>query len=451
MDLEIDSPEIKAAGGNGSRGGIDDLDLRLSSSSDEDEKALRLRRPSSQLFELDLEANSESDDEEEDGPIMRYIKCGDDLPDVITGWTPREIWLSIWRVLISSPLNILLFLIPFSFMSWLFSWGQTSNFIFALLSMVPLAWLLGNATEELAARTNDAIGGFLNATFGNAVELIVAILALRRGLLRVVQASLLGSILSNMLLVLGTAFLLGGIKYKEQSYNNKGASTISSMLMLAMLALAMPAAFLGTMEATDATNEDILNISRVTSLILFIMYLMFLVFQLKTHSYMFLPEEGEEEEEPEMTVYGALILLFITTVIVSVEAELVVDAIEPVAKSWGLTDTFISIILLPVAGNAAEHVTAIKVAVNNKMDLTLGVVVGSSTQIAVFAVPLLVLVGWVVGQPLTLDFSIFQTTVVTLSTIIVSIVISNGRSNWLEGALLLAAYAVVGVAMYWHP
>lgn len=382
---------------------------------------------------------------------LKILMCdhGEEDRKPITGWGPLDIWRSVWRILSSSWLSLLLLCFPFSLLSKYLHWNDGFTFTFSMLTMIPLAWLLGDATEELALKTNVTIGGFLNATFGNAVELIVAILALKEGLLRVVQASLLGSILSNSLLVLGSAFFLGGLKYKEQQFNSAGAKTVSSMLMLAVLTLSIPATYMGiTSWDADKEEKEILHVSHISAIVLFVMYLCFLLFQLKTHQHLFLSDDDDEEDEPTMTLFGALFLLALTTAIVSLEAEFVVDSIERVAESWGLSDTFIGIILLPIAGNAAEHVTAIKVAMNNKMDLTLGVVVGSSTQIAVLVVPVLVLLGWIIGQKLTLYFELLQTVIMALSVLIVNIVVGNGRSNWLEGALLLAAYFVIAVAFF---
>jgi len=320
-----------------------------------------------------------------------------------------------------------------------------------MLSIIPLAFLLGTATEELALRTNQTLGGLLNATFGNATELIISIFALKNNLLRVVQASLLGSILSNILLVLGCAFFFGGIKFSTQEFNKTAANTSSSLLTLAMLSILAPAAFvIGRSDTVDGSNDhQLLLLSRITAIFMFVIYVSYLLFQLKTHRHIFEEGADDDEEEPQLSWWGALALLAVTTALVAVFSEYIVDSITEVSTKWGLSQTFIGIVLLPIVGNAAEHVTAVTVAMKNKMELSIGVAIGSSIQISLLVIPFLVLLGWMIGRELTLYFQPFESVVGFVSVIIVHIMLSDGSSNWLEGAMLLAAYCIVCVGFFY--
>ena len=303
-------------------------------------------------------------------------------------------------------IHYILLVIPFAILSGILEWGSVPTFWLNFFAIIPLASLLGFATEELAKSVGTTIGGLLNATFGNTVELLVSIFALRNGMIDVVQNSLLGSILSNLLLVLGFAFLLGGLKYRDQTFNQQAAQTSASLLGLTTLALIIPAA-LNTSIATDPLN--ILHLSRGVAIILFIIYALYLIFQLKTHRYMY---EGDEmEDSPLVTKKFSLFLLVATTLTVAVCSDFLVDSIEGISEQWHLPKSFVALILLPIVGNAAEHYSAVTFAINNHMDLTLGIAIGSSMQIALFAMPLLTIVGWIIGQPMTLLFSTFETVI----------------------------------------
>jgi len=339
--------------------------------------------------------------------------------------------------------------------------------------------MLGDATEEIAIRTGQTIGGLLNATFGNAVELILGIIALTKGLIRVVQASLLGSILSNLLLVLGMCFVAGGSQYTTQNFNDVAANSAGSLLLVACFGIIIPAAlkaqvtevnyalpnitenetftqFLNeTVKAeTNAhflstrTEDRLLILSRGTSIILLIVYGLYLYFQLVSHKEMFEEGEDEEEEDPKIQIVIAVIGLIIITALVGICSEFLVGGIEDVVKTLHLSETFVGLILLPIVGNAAEHLTAVTVAYKNKMDLALGVALGSSIQIALMVTPLLVIIGWIIGQPMTLHFEVFETAVMFICVIVVNSLISDGSSNWLEGALLLGIYIIIGIAFF---
>ncbi|KAI9288668.1 Sodium/calcium exchanger protein-domain-containing protein [Umbelopsis sp. AD052] len=389
----------------------------------------------------------------------------------------------------SSWLNVLVVFIPVGiashFMAAKGSWPATIPFIFNFIAIVPLAKLLGFATEDLSLRVGEVLGGLLNATFGNAVELIVSIIALIQGLITVVQASMLGSILSNLLLVLGMCFFFGGIKYKEQSFNVTAAQTSASLLFIATSSLLLPAAFYGSAyglsnESKANVTNEILSISRATSIIMLIIYAAFLFFQLKTHKSFFLEapkeagkfersnsrivrtdteagadnlNEGDEEEEeaPLMPLWMSIVLLAVITVLVAVCAEFLVDAITDVCEAWGVSQTFVGLVLLPIVGNAAEHVTAVTVAIKNKMDLALGVAVGSSMQIALLVTPLMVIIGWIIGQPMSLYFNLFETAVMVIAVLMVNYLIMDGKSNWLEGLMLFCVYIIIAIAIFYYP
>jgi len=283
--------------------------------------------------------------------------------------------------------------------------------------------------------------------FGNAVEMLVTVQAIKAGLIGVVQGSLLGSILSNLLLVLGMSFFAAGMNEKESHFNATGASASTSCLVLGSIALAMPTIFDGV---PGTTAQDALDISRFSSMVIAGIYLCFLIFQLGTHAYLY-AGSGEEEEEPELSPIVALLLLFLSTVVVAISSEYLVDSIEGVSEDYGMPKAFIGVILLPIVGNAAEHATSVTVAAKGKMDLALGVAVGSSTQIILLVVPFAVIVGWIVDQPMSLDFRKFDATVLILSVFLASSMLQNGKSNWLEGVMLVATYVLIAIMCWYLP
>jgi len=377
----------------------------------------------------------------------------------------------------STWINLLLVFVPIAIVIGAMKLNGTAVFIINFIAIIPLAKLLGEATEQIALHTSQTIGGLLNATFGNAVEIIIAVIALNKGLIRVVQSSLIGSILSNLLLVLGMCFVAGGIYFPILKFNSTAAQTSSGVLFLAVLAVVIPAALkvqvqddidaanllnLTTNTTTDFINgtsvvedtalpieERLLILSRGTAIIMLIVYGLFLFFQLKTHAEFYADADGEgEEEHSEMTIVMAILALVVVTGFVAVCSEYLVDSIDSITKAWGISETFAGMVLLPIVGNAAEHLTAVSVAMKNKMDLSIGVAVGSSQQIAMMVVPLLVLLGWIVNQPMTLYFEAFETAVLFLTVIVVHTLIMDGESNWLEGAMLLAVYAILAIAFY---
>eukprot|EP00968_Pinguiococcus_pyrenoidosus_P025780 scaffold7024_cov229-Pinguiococcus_pyrenoidosus.AAC.1 len=320
--------------------------------------------------------------------------------------------------------------------------------------MVPLASLLGDFTEELAMHTGDTIGGLINATFGNAVEVVVAIQALSANQIRVVQASMLGSVLSNLLLVLGTCFFLGGLvpsdngrglKYPALRFNSTSAVANMSLLLLSSMAMVIP-----TLGSFNGEAEHVpLLISRVAAIGLILMYVLLLVFQLYTHRSLF-QSQSDEEEVPFLSATAAAFGLGVTTFLVSIFSEFLVSAIDGVTESCGLTKTFVGIILLPVVGNAVEHVTAVTVAMKGKMELSMGIALGSATQVAIFVVPVVVMSGWLMSRNMSLKFPLFEIALYGLALLIVSQVVSKGHSNWLEGCMLIMTYILIGVALFYE-
>mmetsp|Transcript_45670 Transcript_45670/g.97547 ORF Transcript_45670/g.97547 Transcript_45670/m.97547 type:complete len:409 (+) Transcript_45670:54-1280(+) len=344
------------------------------------------------------------------------------------------------------PLNLMMLFLPLGIASGKLGWGDGPTFWLNFLAIVPLAAILGASTENLAMHTGELIGGLLNATFGNAVEMIVTVQALRAGLVEVVQGSLLGSVLSNLLLVLGTAFLLGGTKFSEQEFNLKGATMSVSCMLLSSISMALPTLYSYN---EYVTPEDVLKVSRVSAIVIASCYLLFLLFQLKTHVHLFTGEG--DDEQASMSFVASSLLLAATTMVVAYVSEFLVDAIEGFSVEYNIPHAFIGVILLPIVGNAAEHTTAITAAMKNKMDLSIGIAVGSATQIALFVVPFSVLAGWVLGVEMSLDFKMFECGVMMLSVLIVSAVVADGYSNWLEGAMLVATYLLMAVMFFMTP
>ncbi|EXJ89076.1 Ca2+:H+ antiporter [Capronia epimyces CBS 606.96] len=359
-----------------------------------------------------------------------------------------------WEILKTNYVNVLLVFVPVGILAGLLNWSPTLQFILNFIAIIPLASLLAFATEELAVPLGQTIGGLLNATFGNAVELIVSIIALRNNQIRIVQASMLGSILSNILLVLGCCFFVGGIRYKEQSFNSTVASTMSSLMTVATSSLIIPATLYAVMSEGKAQQDNIMFLSRGTSIILLLIYVAYLYFQLKSHAHLFDDPEAHENDNPEDQLLGpwsAGVVLVVITLLVAICAEYLVDSIDAIVEEAHISKTFIGLILIPIVGNAAEHVTAVIVAWKNKMDLAIGVAIGSSLQIAIFVTPFLVILGWIMDRPMTLHFETFETVSFFLASLVVVLLIQDGKSNYLEGLLCLGMYIIIALAFYVLP
>lgn len=326
-------------------------------------------------------------------------------------------------------------------------------FLSAAVSIIPLAGWLGRATEQLAERSGEGVGGLLNATFGNATELIIAIAALRAGLHDVVKASLAGSIIGNILLVLGAAMLCGGLKFKEQHFNSEGARSEATLLTLAAIAMVLPAIYMIRAVDAPALLGQVQNLSNSISVVLLLAYGLFLYYSLVTHKALFAGSREEESQSADLWPLGKAIgVLAIATGLIAWVSEILVGAIEPSAKAFGLSNMFIGVFVVAILGNAAEHATAITAAIKNRMDLALSIAIGSSVQVALFVAPVLVLSSLFIGpQPMNLAFPAGLTLTVLLSVIITGQVAGDGRSDWLKGMQLLAVYLVFGMAFFFIP
>ncbi len=337
--------------------------------------------------------------------------------------------------------------------------GASAGLVFATsaLGIVPTAALMGRATEELAARSGPGIGGLLNVTFGNAPELIIALFALGQGLQEVVKASIVGSIVGNILLVLGAAMLAGGLGRERQTFSRTGASVQTSMLLLAAAALLMPAIF-ELVEGKGLPNPgaEIVNygstvehLSLAVAVVLIATYVLGLVFSLKTHRALFNPEYGDEDSWGWSTRTSVLALA-IAGVLVGVMSEVLVGSIGEASRSVGLSEFFIGVIVVAIVGNAAEHWVAVLVAMKNKMDLAVNVAIGSSAQVALFVAPVLVIASFFLGpHPLALVFNGFELGALLIAVLIANYVTQDGESTWFEGVQLLAVYLVFGIAFYY--
>ena len=350
-------------------------------------------------------------------------------------------------------LNWLLIAVPITVYFSMIAHDTGMSFIFSMIAIMPLALLMGHATEEIALRTSESLGGLLNATFGNAVEIIIASLAIYTAatnadqaetMIIVVQASLVGSILGNLLLVMGLALLWGGINHQRQTFNQSAQSMSGSLLLIAVLAMMIPAA----VGIGGGGFDSIVTLSRYAAIVLLVMYGLALLFQLKTHAHMFTAEESVHHEEPKMTNKDAWTLLILATVLVGWMAEILVHSIDSAANELKMPTLFIGVILLPFFGNAAEHFTAVIVAGKDKMDLSLAIAIGSSVQIAVFVAPLMVVFAWVMGVDLSLEFGPLETAATFLSVLVANSILRDGTTNWLEGAMLLACYTILGLSFW---
>jgi Ca2+:H+ antiporter len=327
-------------------------------------------------------------------------------------------------------------------------------FFSAALSIVPIARLIGNSTEQLASYTGDAVGGLLNATFGNLPELIIAVIALNAGLHEMVLASLAGAILANLLLAMGLSFLVGGIKYHNQDYNPVGVRVYSSMMMIAVISLTIPSGFhIFMADKAPTGKENLLNIN--LAVVLLIGYILYLFFMIKTHPDFFKSQAGEEhtdEHEGRWSLTRALVTLVIASVLAAFMSEVLVGAAEETGKVLGMSDVFVGVIFLAIVGGAAESISAVSMAAKNKMDLSLGILLGSSIQIALFIAPVLVLLSAFIGPgQLNLTFPRSLIVVLFLTVILGAMIAGDGRSNWYKGVQLIIVYLIMGMMLYLIP
>lgn len=317
-------------------------------------------------------------------------------------------------------------------------------FLVSAVGILPLAALMGRSTEELAVRVGATLGGLMNATLGNAAEVIIAIFALRAGLVDLVKASLTGSIIGNLLLILGLSLLVGGLRYPRQRFNRRTAGMNAALLALAVVGLGAPAIFAFT--HPDAEPATVHHLSEIVAIALLITYLASLLFSLKTHSELF--RGRGKHGEPEWSSGRAGAVLVGATTLVAWLSEILVGVTEATIADLGVSELFLGVIVIPIIGNAAEHGTAVLMAAKDKMDLAFSIAVGSSTQIALFVAPALVYLSLLLGHPLDLAFTAFEVTAVAMGTAVVTVISLDGESNWLEGVQLIAVYGILATAFY---
>jgi len=346
---------------------------------------------------------------------------------------------------------VMLAFVPVSILLNVFHAPPVWVFLTACLAIVPLAGAMGAATEELAKYRGQAIGGLMNATFGNATELIIAIVAVINGEVDVVRASLIGSIVGNLLLVLGLSALLGGLKFKEQKFSKDAAGTHSSMMTIAVISLLVPAIFVRSVPHLHEADIRVQNLSLCVAGVLIALYIGGLVFALWTHQSAFMPQEEEEHEPPTLKQSTAIWILLASTVAIAFESEMLVHSITPVVHALHMSKFFLGIIVIPIIGNAAEHSTAIVTAMKNKMDISLNIAVSSATQIAMFVAPVIIFVSAATAFHVSILFSNVELITVVVAVVIAGQVTRDGKTNWLEGAQLLAVYIIIALAFFFIP
>lgn len=361
-------------------------------------------------------------------------------------------------------LYLLLILVPIAIAGRFLHWNETVQFVLAAAAIIPLADLTGEGTENLAARAGQKIGGLLNATLGNAAELIITIFAIRAGLLELVKASITGSILGNLLLVLGASIFLGGLKNGHQRFHRTQASTNATMLILAVIALVIPSIFSSTIAAETADeahlhlqlagglNPDVEALSLGVASVMMLMYGLGIFYSFRTVGDSPLTRPAVHIETVEAwSLRKSILVLVVATVAIAWVSEILVGVVEPVLEHLGWTEFFLGVILIPIVGNVAEHLTGVQVAIKNQMDLSMEISIGSSLQIALFVAPALVFVSLLMGNPLTLVFNRFELIALISASLIAALVALDGESNWLEGAQLLVVYIIVALAFFFLP
>jgi Ca2+:H+ antiporter len=342
-------------------------------------------------------------------------------------------------------LYILILAVPIALVAHYTGGGSSLVFVTSALGIVPLAGLLGEATEELSSRTGPRVGGLLNATLGNVAEVIIVVFAIRAGLLELVKASIIGSILGNALLVLGFSVFLGGLKHGLQRFNRPQAGANGTMLVLAIIGLGVPSLFGHAIEVSDPAAVE--KITLGVAIVLMVLYFLWLTFSLTS-----IPENREPHyPKPRWSTTVTVAVLVLSTLFIAWLAELLVGEVEQVVAGWGLSEFFLGIVLIPLIGNAAEHLVGVQAALKNNMDLSLSISIGSGLQIALVAAPLLVFLSLALGHPLTLVFNPFELIALAAAVLSVTLISLDGESNWLEGAELLAVYLILAVAFFYLP
>ncbi|PIA17419.1 calcium/proton exchanger [Coemansia reversa NRRL 1564] len=421
----------------------------------------------------DLPTEIQSVDRETPGSNGENLNSNDTNKDS-TEESPTVL-VSLQNAICASWFNLLLVFVPMGYLAYYLEWPVVAVFVLNYLAIIPLSALMGFATEEVSLRLGTTWGGVVNAVFGNIVELLVAVIALIEKEYRIVQAGLIGSVLSNTLLVLGLVFTAGGLYHRVQLFHAEAAQCAGSLLALSVLSMIIPAAYHGVHAEGGEITNGILVMSRGTALILLLVYILFLVFQLKTHSEIFdgthagdiLAKEEMQSRELDRhnlelsrtltsnhsqdALWVAVALLLAVSAMVALSSDVLVDSVEELTTSYAISHTFVGMILLPIAANAAEHAMSMTVAVRDKMDLCITIAVGSSMQIALFVLPVLIIIAWIMNRPLTLFFDDFETTTMLISVLVINYLIMNGRSNWLKGTMLLSSYLIVALAFFLYP
>lgn len=341
-------------------------------------------------------------------------------------------------------LRYMLVFIPISIVAKFLNASGTVMFILACLSIIPLAGLIGEGTEEISFYSGPKIGGFLNGTFGNATELIISFFALKQGLFEVVKSSIAGAVIGNILLVIGASMLAGGLKYKTQKFNQKVSEVSSTMLLFAVIGLCIPAIFTHTVPSR-LLNTRYEGLSLFVAVVMIIIYALSLFFSFNTHKDIY--NEEESEGTAKWSLKKAIAILVVSTVLIAIESEFLVNGIEPITESLGWSQFFVGIILIPVIGNAAEHTTAIVMARKDKMDVALEIAVGSSLQIILFVAPVLIFLS-LLFKPMSIVFNPFELIALIASVLIANRVSHDGESNWLEGVQLLAVYLIIAASFF---
>ena len=362
-------------------------------------------------------------------------------------YSPPILQMFATKLRIGKTFYFLLLFIPISYYFALFTTDKTLTFITSILAIIPLARIMGYSTTQISLQANPTISGLISATFGNSIELIIAIIALQNGLVRVVQASMIGSILGNILLLVGLSVFFGGLRYKYETFNNETVAVSSTMLIIVVAGLAIPSVY---SIANPGVDYDVSTISTAVAIVMAMIYIAGLFFSLKTHRDLFdaSDEIRDTMERPTMNKKLAALILLITIMVVAIQSEFLVQSINVAAGSLGITTTFVGIIIIAIITNIAENVTAVNFALKNKLDVSIEIGLSSAIQIALFVVPILMLVSQLFGFGFTLQFTLFELVALVLGVLIINYLSADGRCNWLEGAQLISVYAIIAIAFF---
>ena len=342
-------------------------------------------------------------------------------------------------------LKYMLIFIPISFIAKFMNASGSVMFILSCLSIIPLAGLMGEGTEEISFYSGPKIGGFLNGTFGNATELIISFFALKQGLFDIVKSSIAGAVIGNFLLVVGASMLAGGLKFKTQKFNEKVSEVTSSMLLFAVLGLCIPALFTHTVDPA-LLNTRYEGLSIFVAVVMIIIYILSLIFSFSTHKDIY-NTETTQEGSAKWTLKKAILILVVVTILIAIESEFLVNGVESITESLGWSEFFVGIILIPIIGNAAEHTTAIIMARKDQMDVALEIALGSSLQIILFVAPILIFIS-LFFKPMSIVFNEFELVALIASVVIANKVSHDGECNWLEGVQLLAVYLIISASFF---